>query len=315
MSDTIKSTEHAKPFVKAPKRKVNGVLLLDKASGVSSNTALQQVRRLYRADKAGHTGVLDPLATGLLPVCFGESTKFAQYLLDADKGYVADVRFGAQTSTADAEGEIIAEFPVEFDSEMLQAALMSFLGDIEQIPPMYSALKHQGKALYEYARKGIEIERKIRQVRIYDLDLLECVLPDIKLNVTCSKGTYIRTLAEDIAKKLHSGAYLTALRRTKTAGFSLTEAHSFESLSLLNEDRLDGLLLPSDTLVSHLPQVMLSLDDATRLKLGQKVRISENCGKIGVLRAYVENMGVKEFVGLVGLGADNVLKAVRLMAT
>lgn len=303
------------PVVKVPKRRVNGVLLLDKASGVSSNTALQQVRRLYRAEKAGHTGVLDPLATGLLPVCFGEATKFAQYLLDADKGYVADIRFGAQTSTADAEGEVIATFPVEFTTEMLQAALKTFLGDIEQVPPMYSALKHQGKALYEYARKGIEIERKIRQVCIYEMNLLENTLPDIKLMVKCSKGTYIRTLAEDIAKSLHSGAYLTGLRRTQTAGFLLSDAHTFESLSLLGEAGLDALLLPCDTLVSHLPQITLAPEDAMRLKLGQKVRISENCGRIGVLRAYVEHLHVKEFVGLVDLSADYVLKAVRLMAT
>lgn len=315
MSETIKATAQTKPFVKVPKRKVNGVLLLDKASGVSSNTALQQVRRLYRAEKAGHTGVLDPLATGLLPLCFGEATKFAQYLLEADKGYVADIRFGAQTSTADAEGEVIANYPVAFNQEKLQLALKAFVGEIKQTPPMFSALKHHGKALYEYARKGIEIARKSRQVRIDALILLHCQLPEIQLAVTCSKGTYIRTLAEDIAKYLNSGAYLTGLQRTQTGAFLLEDAHTFSLLSRLNEGQLDSLLLPCDVLVAHLPQIILSLEDAARLKLGQKVRISENCGRISPLRAYVQETHAREFIGVVDLGSDHVLKAIRLMAT
>ncbi len=205
---------------KPTKRPVNGVLLLDKPEGLSSNTALQKARRLFRAEKAGHTGVLDPLATGLLPVCFGEATKFAQYLIDADKAYTATLKLGEASSTGDAEGEIIATARADISLSEFQTACQALTGDIRQVPPMFSALKHEGKPLYEYARKGIVIERKARDITIYSIDITEFDAPKAVIDVRCSKGTYIRTLSEDIAKHIGTFAHLTALRRTETAGFT-----------------------------------------------------------------------------------------------
>ncbi len=207
---------------KPTKRPVNGVLLLDKPEGLSSNTALQKARRLFRAEKAGHTGVLDPLATGLLPVCFGEATKFAQYLIDADKAYTATLKLGEASSTGDAEGEIVATARADISLSEFQTACQALTGDIRQVPPMFSALKHEGKPLYEYARKGIVIERKARDITIYSIDITEFDAPKAVIDVRCSKGTYIRTLSEDIAKHIGTFAHLTALRRTETAGFTTT---------------------------------------------------------------------------------------------
>lgn len=222
MPKTIEMAEHQVPRPqKPPRRDVHGVLLLDKPIGWSSNDALIRAKRLLWAKKAGHTGTLDPLATGLLPLCFGEATKFSQDLLDADKTYETVVRLGIRTSTADAEGEVLSERPVSVTPEQLQAAIARFVGEIDQVPPMHSALKKDGKPLYEYARAGQTVERAARRVTIYAIDLLATDLqsaePTITLRVSCSKGTYIRTLGEDIGEALGCGGHLVALRRTQVA--------------------------------------------------------------------------------------------------
>ena len=208
---------------KRVKRAIDGVLLLDKPLGLSSNQALQQLKRLYQAAKAGHTGSLDPLATGLLPICLGEATKFSHFLLDADKSYRALVNLGFTTTTADAEGEVLERFDVQVTEKDVQAVIKRFIGPIEQVPPMYSALKHQGKALYEYARDGLEISRAARSVTIFDIKLVnfDVTKQQFVMDVVCSKGTYIRTLAEDIGHALGCGAHLGGLRRLSTAHFQL----------------------------------------------------------------------------------------------
>ena len=302
----------AAPNPKLPKRRLNGVLLLDKPQGLSSNTALQQARRLFAAEKAGHTGVLDPLATGLLPVCFGEATKFAQYLLDADKAYAAMLKLGEATSTGDAEGEVVATARADMDLAEFQAACAALTGPIRQVPPMFSALKHEGKPLYEYARKGIVIERKARDITIYQIDITAFAPPAAQINVRCSKGTYIRTLSEDIAKHMGTLAHLTGLRRTATAGFDIAQSHTLEDLAALNETGRDALLLPCDVLVQHLPRLVLTAEQVKLLKFGQKPA-STVLAADTPWRAYSEQ---GEFVGLVAyLPREGCLKAVRLMNT
>ncbi len=296
---------------KPPKRRLNGVLLLDKPAGVSSNTALQQARRLYRAEKAGHTGVLDPLATGLLPVCFGEATKFAQYLLDADKAYTATLKLGEQTSTGDAEGEIVARAPADIDAAAFQSACRTWLGAIRQVPPMYSALKHQGKALYEYARQGVTIERPPRDVEIYAIDVSRFAPPQVVMDVRCSKGTYIRTLAEDIARSAGTLAHLSALRRTATAGFRIEQSHSLEALAALSEAQRDALLLPCDVLVAHLNACTLDDEAVRRLRFGQTAAAAATLPEQVPLRTYT---AAGEFIGLVRAEAG-YLKSLRLMST
>ena len=261
------------PSPKPQKRKISGVLLLDKAVGISSNTALQQVRRLYRAEKAGHTGVLDPLAGGLLPVCFGEAAKFAQYLLDADKAYTAALQLGTATATGDAEGEIVASGRADVSAAEFQAACAALTGAVRQVPPMFSALKHEGRPLYEYARKGIVIERKPRDIVIRRIDIREFAPPHAVIDVSCSKGTYIRTLAEDIAKQLGTYAHLTALRRTASAGFSVDDAHTYDQLSALTEAERDALLLPCDAMLAHLPRLNADADTVRRLACGQSAAL------------------------------------------
>ncbi len=261
------------PSPKPPKRKISGVLLLDKAVGISSNTALQQVRRLYRAEKAGHTGVLDPLAGGLLPVCFGEAAKFAQYLLDADKAYTAALQLGTATATGDAEGEIVARGRADVSATEFQAACTALTGAIRQVPPMFSALKHEGRPLYEYARKGIVIERKARDIVIRRIDIREFAPPHAVIDVSCSKGTYIRTLSEDIAKHIGTYAHLTALRRTASAGFAVNDAHTYEQLAALTEAERDALLLPCDAMLAHLPRLDADADTVRRLACGQSAAL------------------------------------------
>lgn len=213
--------------MKIVRHRVDGVLLLDKPVGLSSNAALQKAKWLLAALKAGHTGTLDPFADGLLPLCFGEATKFSAFLLDSDKRYRATMRLGITTTTGDPEGEVLTERPVEVRCDEMTAVLPRFLGEIAQVPPMHSALKHQGRPLYEYARAGIEIDRPPRQVRIAALDLLECVPPRVVFDVQCSAGTYVRTLAQDIGAALGCGAHLTGLTRTAAGGFDLAQAHQY----------------------------------------------------------------------------------------
>lgn len=295
------------------KRALNGVLLLDKDSGMSSNSALQRARFLYGAAKAGHTGVLDPLATGLLPVCFGEATKFAQYLLDADKAYIATLQLGVATSTGDTEGEVVATADTSITLEQIQAAIIAFSGEISQTPPMYSAIKHQGKPLYEYARAGITIERKSRQVTIYQIDILEFAFPRLVISVRCSKGTYIRTLAEDMARHMGTVAHLTALRRIATAGFAIEDTYSLAAISSADEVTRDNWLLPCDVLVQHFTAVTLTDKDILQLQHGIAVHSEQNYGTMCPLRIYAAN-GC--FIGLVQYQeASRRLKVLRLMNT
>ena len=298
---------------KSSKRAISGVLLLDKPVGISSNLALQKARRLFNAEKAGHTGVLDPLASGLLPVCLGEATKFAQYLLDADKAYTATLKLGEATTTGDAEGEIIDVADKIIELIDFQAACAALTGEIRQVPPMFSALKHEGKPLYEYARQGIVIERKPRDITIYQIDIIEFNFPKAAIDVRCSKGTYIRTLSEDIAKKINSFAHLTALRRIATAGFEIEQTHTLDKLSHLSESERDALLLPCDALVQHLPRVDLDDDSVKKLRFGQTVPFSGSLKSNTPVRAY----GLAgEFAGLVEyFSHHDCLKAVRLMNT
>lgn len=260
---------------RVPRRALDGVLLLDKPIGLSSNDALIRVKRLYLAKKAGHTGTLDPLATGLLPLCFGEATKFSQDLLEADKTYEATMRLGIRTATGDAEGEAIETRDVSCDEAAVVAAMARFLGDIVQVPPMYSALKREGKPLYEYARAGQTVEREGRQVTILALEMLSCSLPDVTFRVTCSKGTYVRTLAEDIGEALGCGAHLVALRRTGVGALTLDHAVTLDALSDAAEGERDQWLQPVDALLSSFPAVQLDSEATRRFLHGQRLRIAD----------------------------------------
>ncbi|KQW36528.1 tRNA pseudouridine(55) synthase TruB [Rhizobacter sp. Root404] len=258
--------------IRIPRRAVHGVLLLDKPLGLSSNDALQKAKRLYRAEKAGHTGTLDPLATGLLPLCFGAATKFSQISLDADKRYLATLKLGITTTTADAEGDVIETREVNVSHERLQAACERFTGPIRQVPPMHSALKRDGKALYEYARAGIEIEREARAVTIHAIDIVGGENDTWTLDVRCSKGTYIRTLAEDIGAALGCGAHLSALRRTGSGALSLAGALTLEQLGAMSESERDASLLDADALLADWPVVRLETEDAGRFLTGLRRR-------------------------------------------
>ncbi|MEO4090422.1 tRNA pseudouridine(55) synthase TruB [Acinetobacter pittii] len=243
---------------KISRRHISGVFLLNKPLGLSSNAALQKVRWLYRAQKAGHTGALDPLATGLLPICLGEATKFSHYLLDSTKRYQTTVRLGQTTTTGDVEGEILQERPIPvLSQELIEQTLEKFRGDIQQVPPMYSALKKEGRPLYELARKGIEIEREARQVTIYALELIEFTENSITLDVTCSKGTYIRVLGEDIGEALGCGGHLTMLNRTQTGHFELIPSYTIEYLESLTEEQREALLLPVYAPVDHFLKIQV----------------------------------------------------------
>ncbi|HSP56684.1 MAG TPA: tRNA pseudouridine(55) synthase TruB [Halomonas sp.] len=254
---------------------VNGVLLLDKPKGLSSNHALQQARRLFQAQKAGHTGTLDPMATGLLPVCFGEATKFSAHLLEADKVYRTRVELGAITDTGDAEGERVERFAVPRLVEAdVEAALEGFRGDIDQVPPMYSALKHQGRKLYELAREGKTVARAARRVTVYDARLLAFEGEAFELEVRCSKGTYIRTLAEDIGRALGCGGYISALRRLATGPFEASRMLSLETLEgLAGQAEREATLLPVDALVAHLPELKVNAEADRRLNHGQSASV------------------------------------------
>ncbi len=278
-------------------RKLNGILLLDKCLGASSNKVLQDARFLFQAEKAGHTGSLDPLASGMLPVCFGEATKVSAFLLDSDKRYITTATLGYVSTTGDAEGERVNPRPIPDVSEAdLEAVLAQFRGDISQIPPMYSALKKDGQPLYKLARQGLEVERPARDITIHSLQVLARTDDTLTLDVVCSKGTYIRTLVEDIGEKLGCGAYVSMLRRESVEPFSTFRMYTLEELRALAEqgfDALDKVLLPLDVALPHLPAITVEDAVITRLRQGQKVRTDDTDAEL--LRLYSE---FGEFIGL-----------------
>jgi tRNA pseudouridine55 synthase len=268
------------PQIKIQRRPLSGVFLLNKPEGISSNGALQRVRWLYRAAKGGHTGALDPLATGLLPICLGEATKFSHYLLDADKTYHTVVRLGRTTTTGDREGETVTEHAIPpLDAERIEAVLATLRGPIMQVPPMYSALKKDGRPLYELARQGIEIERPARPVTIHRLILLAFDDQTLTLEVTCSKGTYIRTLAEDIGAGLGCGGYVETLHRTQTGPFVLDESMTIDYLETLDDTTRDALLLPTWAPVADMPRVQLDDGEDFYFCRGQSVMVSQSAGE------------------------------------
>jgi tRNA pseudouridine55 synthase len=274
-------------------RPLNGVLLFDKPLELSSNIALQKVRRLFQAEKAGHTGTLDPLATGLLPVCFGEATKFSVGLLESDKTYSAKLKLGQTTTTGDAEGDITANVDVAVTEEQVHLVLQGLRGEIQQLPPMYSALKHQGKPLYEYIRKGETVERELRNVVIHELVLERFSGNELDISVRCSKGTYVRTLAEDIGHALGCGAHLIGLRRTAIASFSLDNAYTLSRLEAMTSAERDACLLPLDCMLLNLPRLDLDSVQVGRLAQGQRLGLDLALPD-GKLRLYAE----EEFIGL-----------------
>jgi tRNA pseudouridine55 synthase len=281
------------------KRKVNGILLLNKPLNYTSNQALTVVKRLYNANKAGHTGSLDPLATGMLPICFGEATKFSQFLLEADKEYEVEAKLGLRTETGDAEGAIIAQREVPTTNlSHLETILESFRGEIDQIPSMYSALKFQGQPLYTYARQGIEIERPSRKVMIYLLEVLDYADDRLRIRVRCSKGTYIRTLIDDIGEILGCGAYVTVLHRTFVNPYSDHDMIALEALESQQEDQLDSHLLPVDTALQAWPMMTLNESMAFYVRQGQPVIIpkSPTSGLVRLALADGQFIGVGEVI-------------------
>lgn len=293
--------------VKKTWKQVDGVLLLDKPIGLTSNDALQKVRRLYSAAKGGHTGTLDPLATGLLPLCFGEATKFSADLLDADKTYEAVVKLGITTDTGDAEGVVIATAAVNVSESDVFRVLPQFTGDIQQIPPMHSALKRNGRPLYELARQGIEVEREPRAVTIYAIDCLGFSGVNLTLRVACSKGTYIRVLASDIGEALGCGAHLTGLRRTVVGDLDLANAVTLDELNAIDEVGRAGHLQPVDALLLSLPVVTVEGEAAERFRHGNPVDLPD--GLVGKIRVYADG----RLIGVGEPGADGRLWPKRLV--
>lgn len=311
--------------VKREREAINGVLLLNKPVGLSSNTALVQAKRLLNAKKAGHTGTLDPFASGLLPLCFGEATKFAHDLLEADKTYKTVVHLGVITETGDTEGAVIETLPVAITPNQIEAVLAQFRGEIAQVPPMYSALKRDGKPLYEYARKGVTLEREARHVIIHALELLDYTAPFLRLRVTCSKGTYIRVLGEDIGRTLGCGAHLNALSRTQISRFQLADAVNLDDLHQLPQQQRLHLLKPVDTLLSDCAAIHLPDELAERFLHGQRLSLPKEATaeaasllqplptELGRLRVYRLSDGKLLGSGL--LQANQVLAPERLIAT
>lgn len=283
------------------RRQVHGILLLDKPIDMTSNGALQRVKRLFNAKKAGHTGSLDPIATGMLPICFGEATKFSQFLLESDKSYCVVAKLGVQTTTGDREGEVIATQPViGITASRIEDVMKTFLGDIEQIPPMFSALKHQGRPLYELARKGIEIERKPRSVKIFSSTLAAFNQDQFTFRVHCSKGTYVRTLVEDIGRELGCGAHVTELRRLAVSPYSDAIMYTLPALEAIFQragfDGLSAALLPVETAVQLFPAVKLSSSAAFYLRMGQPVRATFpiNSSLVRLLSEDAKFLGIGE---------------------
>lgn len=290
-------------------RPLDGVLLFDKPLELSSNIALQKVRRLFQAEKAGHTGTLDPLATGLLPICFGEATKFSNALLDADKTYRATVRLGQTTATGDAEGEVLSTHEVHVTQQQLDEVLAKFRGLSQQLPPMYSALKHAGKPLYEYIRDGVTIERELRDIYIHELVLHSFNGESLDISVRCSKGTYIRTLGEDIGAALGCGGHLTALRRTAIAHFDLQAGYTLAQLSDMSEVERLASLMPVDSLMPDMPKLQLDEVQVKRMAQGQRLGLDT-----GLPDGKVSLYGPLGFVG-VGLLQGRRLAAERLLSS
>ena len=314
----------------SPKRirvPLNGVLLLDKAVGWSSNDALIKAKRLMNATKAGHTGTLDPFATGVLPLCFGEATKFAQDLLDADKTYEAVIHLGLTTATGDTEGDVLETRDVEVTREKIDAALAQFRGDIKQVPPMYSALKRDGKPLYEYARAGITLEREARDVTIHLLEFVDYQAPYLSVRVVCSKGTYIRVLGEDIGAVLGCGAHLNALRRTKVGHLTLSGCLTLEVLTAIPEEERAALLASVDSLLLTFPEVILTEPLAQRFLQGQRLTLDKEgisppsqTGRVRVYREYahiaeIADGTVRQLLGTAQFHDYGVLAPERLVST
>jgi len=292
-------------------RAIDGVVLLDKPMGITSHTAVRAVRRLFAAGKAGHTGTLDPLATGLLPVCLGEATKFSHFLLEADKTYLASIRLGLTTTTGDLEGDAIERKPVDVSISQAESALKRFVGAIQQVPPMYSAIKHEGQRLYALARAGQVVTRAPREVFIRRLALAALAGEELTVSVTCSKGTYVRVLAEDIGRELGCGGCLSALRREAVGGFSLVQgALDLGQLETLKQGDRDAVLLPVDALVDSLPSLDLNASEAQRLMQGRQVE-RPGTGPAGLARAYGPD---RDFLGVVEVQSPGVLVPRRLRA-
>ncbi|MGP1203551.1 tRNA pseudouridine(55) synthase TruB [Serratia sp. CY40304] len=301
-------------------RDIHGVLLLDKPQGLSSNDALQKVKRLYNANRAGHTGALDPLATGMLPICLGEATKFSQYLLDSDKRYRVIAKLGQRTDTSDADGQIVQERPVNFTQAQLDAALDTFRGDIQQVPSMYSALKYQGKKLYEYARQGIEVPREARSITVYELQFIRREGDELELEIHCSKGTYIRTITDDLGELLGCGAHVIYLRRLQVATYPIARMVTLEQLNALVAqaqeqaiapgELLDPLLMPMDSPVENYPEVNLLPVVAGYVKQGQPVQVA-GVPASGLVR--ITEGEERKFIGVGDIAEDGRVAPRRLV--
>ena len=293
------------------KLEISGLLLIDKPLGFSSNQALSKIKWIFSAKKAGHTGTLDPLATGLLPICFGEATKFSSHLLNSEKTYEASIKLGWKSSTGDAEGKLTESKIISLSLEKLQKELKSFIGLSKQTPPMFSALKYNGQPLYKLAREGVKIERQEREINILELILLNYSKNIIKIEVTCSKGTYIRTLAEDIANKLGMDGYLTELRRTKIGKLNINEAFSIENISTLSSDKRKSCIKPTEVLVDRYPKLSLLDSEVDFIKNGQPIKLKKKLNT----EIYTLFTKSKDFIGLGEIDTNNLLKVVRLIST
>lgn len=295
-------------------RDIHGVFLLDKPQGMSSNDIMQKVKRIFQANKAGHTGALDPLATGMLPICLGEATKFSQFLLDADKRYLVTAKLGERTDTSDAEGQIVESRDVKVKTPEILTALEQFRGDILQVPTMFSALKHNGKPLYEYARQGITVEREARPITIFELNFIEYNAPYLTLEVHCSKGTYIRTLVDDLGEVLGCGAHVTMLRRTAVADYPTEKMLDWHALQSLVEQQdlalLDALLLPMDTAVAKLPVLTLNESQTQGIGFGQRIKFDNPNRLQGQVRLFSHE---NRFLGVAVIDENNVIRPQRLV--
>ncbi len=295
-------------------RDIHGVFLLDKPQGMSSNDIMQKVKRIFQANKAGHTGALDPLATGMLPICLGEATKFSQFLLDADKRYLVTAKLGERTNTSDAEGQIVETREVKVKTPEILTALEQFRGNILQVPTMFSALKHNGKPLYEYARQGITVEREARPITIFELNFIEYNAPYLTLEVHCSKGTYIRTLVDDLGEVLGCGAHVTMLRRTAVADYPTEKMLDWHTLQSLAEQQdlalLDALLLPMDTAVAKLPALTLDENQTQGIGFGQRIKFDNPNRLQGQVRLFSHE---NRFLGVAMIDENNVIRPQRLV--